>query len=57
MATAWPANPQAPGALEGAVVEAWTSWKARKPVWTGAGAELLTGPLPPGVACVGFWWD
>jgi hypothetical protein len=46
-----------PAAIEDAVAEAWTGWTAREPIWTGAGADLLSGPLPVGAAVVGPWWD
>jgi hypothetical protein len=48
---------EAPGALEAAVAEAWSSWVDEEPVWTGAGTDLLDGELPPGAAVVGLWWD
>lgn len=57
IAVAWPAADDIPGALEAAVAEAWPSWTAQWPMWTGAGGELLTGPMPIGAAVVGLWWD
>ncbi len=45
------------GALETAVAEAWVSWTAQEPVWTGGGTDLLNAELPPGAAVVGLWWD
>ncbi|SDD37474.1 hypothetical protein SAMN05660690_4106 [Geodermatophilus telluris] len=57
MAAEWPATAEAADALTAAVAEAWTSWTARQPSWTGTGIDLLSGALPPDTACVGFWWD
>ena len=54
---AWPATGDIPGALEVAVAEAWTSWTALEPTWTGAGTDLLTGPVPASAGVVGLWWD
>src|SRR3954470_15585700 len=48
---------EGPGALEAAVAEAWSSWEAERPVWTGVGTDLLDGELPAGAAVVGLWWD
>ncbi|MGY1838434.1 MULTISPECIES: hypothetical protein [unclassified Modestobacter] len=57
IAGAWPATGDAPGALEAAVAEAWPSWAAPEPTWTGAGPALLVGPWPAGTVAVGLWWD
>lgn len=48
---------EVPGALAAAVAEAWSSWTAEEPVWTGVGTDLLDAELPPGAAVVGLWWD
>ena len=57
VATDWPATGDLPAALESATAEAWTSWRAAWPTWSGPGNELLTRPLPADVAVVGLWWD
>lgn len=46
-----------PGALQAALAEAWTSWAADEPTWTGSGTDLLDGALPTGAAVHGYWWD
>ena len=57
IAADWPATADTPGALEFAIAEAWPSWTASEPLWTGVGSDLLTSPPPPGTAVVGLWWD
>jgi hypothetical protein len=57
VAAAWPAVGDLPAALESATAEAWTSWTAEWPTWSGPGTDLLTRPLPAGTAVVGLWWD
>ncbi|MBB3084216.1 hypothetical protein [Geodermatophilus sabuli] len=54
---AFPAADDQPGALESAVAEAWSSWTAREPVWTGVGTDLLAGPLPADAEVAGLWFD
>jgi hypothetical protein len=56
IAAAWPAEGAVEDALSAAVAEAWTSWDADWPVWTGSGADLLRG-APLGAAVVGLVWD
>jgi hypothetical protein len=53
----WPATDDLSAALESATAEAWTSWTAEWPTWSGPGPELLTRPLPAGTAVVGLVWD
>jgi regulator of protease activity HflC (stomatin/prohibitin superfamily) len=61
IAAAAPAAEQAPGeapdALAAAVAEAWPSWTATEPIWTGTGADLLTADLPPATRVLGVWFD
>ena len=57
VAVAWPATDDLPGALAVAVAEAWPSWTAAQPAWTGSGTDLLTAQLPPDTAVVGLWWS
>jgi hypothetical protein len=57
VATDWPQTPSAPAALPASVAEAWSSWDADEPCWTGAGPDLLTAALPARAAVVGLWWD
>jgi hypothetical protein len=57
VAAAWPATDSLPGALAVAVAEAWPSWTATHPTWTGTGTDLLTAQLPPDTAVVGLWWS
>jgi hypothetical protein len=57
VAAAYPATGDLPAALDAATAEAWTSWTAEWPTWSGLGSDLLTGPPPPGTAVVGLWWD
>jgi hypothetical protein len=57
VAAAYPATGDLPAALDVATAEAWTSWTSEWPTWSGPGTDLLTGPLPPGTAVVGLWWD
>lgn len=44
-----------PGARAAAVAEAWTSWDADRPAWTGPARNLLDHLPSGGVA--GCWWD
>ena len=57
VAAAWPAADSVPSALAVAVAEAWPSWTATQPTWTGTGTDLLTAQLPPDTAVVGLWWS
>jgi hypothetical protein len=57
VAAEWPAATEWPAALESAVAEAWASWTSAWAAWKGVGTDLLTGPLPAGIAVVGLWWD
>jgi hypothetical protein len=57
IAADWPGTDIAPAALPAAVAEAWTSWDANEPIWTGTGPNLLTSGLPSKVVVVGLWWD
>jgi hypothetical protein len=57
IAAAWPATEDIPGALAAAAAEAWPSWTAEEPTWTGSGTDLLTGTLPTGAVIIGLWWD
>jgi hypothetical protein len=56
VAAAWPATEILPAALASATAEAWPSWTAMHPTWTGRGTDLLTAQLPPDTAVVGLWW-
>ena len=56
VAAAWPATGDLPDALAVATAEAWPSWTAEEPAWTGSGTDLLTTRLPPDTAVVGLWW-
>lgn len=57
VAADWPATPTEPAALPAAVAEAWPTWDAEEPCWTGTGPDLLTAVLPARAAVVGLWWD
>jgi hypothetical protein len=57
IAAAWPADGGVGDALSAATAEAWTSWDADWPVWTGSGADLLRGAAPSEAAVVGLVWD
>jgi hypothetical protein len=57
VATAWPGTADRTDALTAAVAEAWPSWTATHPTWTGTGTDLLDAQLPPDTAVVGLWWD
>jgi hypothetical protein len=56
VAAAWPVTAEGVDALASAVAEAWNSWTATHPTWTGSGTDLLTAPLPPDSAVVGLGW-
>jgi hypothetical protein len=57
VAAGWPATSDLPAALASATAEAWASWTAGWPTWSGPGTELLTRRPPAGTAVVGLWWD
>lgn len=57
VAADWPATATEPASLSAGVAEAWTSWDATEPCWTGTGPDLLALQLPPGTVVVGLWWD
>jgi hypothetical protein len=57
VAAAWPDTTGAPAALPAATAEAWTSWTAAWPIWSGIGTDLLHAPLPPDAAVLGLVWD
>jgi hypothetical protein len=57
VAAAWPETAGAPAALPAATAEAWTSWTAAWPIWSGIGTDLLDAPLPEDAALVGLLWD
>jgi hypothetical protein len=57
VAAAWPESDAAPAALPAATAEAWNSWTAEWPIWSGLGTDLLRAPLPPDAAVLGLVWD
>lgn len=57
VAAAWPEIDDAPAALPAATAEAWNSWTAAWPIWSGIGTDLLGAPLPPDAAVLGLVWD
>jgi hypothetical protein len=57
VAAAWPETATAPAALPAATAEAWTSWTAAWPIWTGIGTDLLRAPLPADATVLGVVWD